>query len=218
MSTAKTMEGGVDTHRQPRVGRTSRQAELQFRVLQVAERLFSDRGFESVTMVDIAADACTSKGTVLYHFHSKNDLWCSTIDKIVQDYEAALARYGVSEEAELPDIENLIRIFPAVCIEVPSYPRITALESGRDTWRAQWFGERHLRRHLQFFHGNFERWRQQGHLPDVDPLVLQAVTLGSYELFYNQAPMIKAAIGRDILSDAFTDLYVQQVLAFVRSR
>jgi TetR/AcrR family fatty acid metabolism transcriptional regulator len=44
-------------------------------ILHVAERLFSERGYHGVSVDEIARDAGVSKGLVLYHFKSKQDLF-----------------------------------------------------------------------------------------------------------------------------------------------
>ncbi len=52
-------------------------------ILQRASELFADRGFESVTMDEIASAAGISKGTIYLYFRSKTDLIATLLEQNV---------------------------------------------------------------------------------------------------------------------------------------
>jgi len=49
------------------------------RIVEVADRLFYERGFEATSFADIAADAGLSRGNFYYHFKSKDEILAAVI-------------------------------------------------------------------------------------------------------------------------------------------
>ena len=203
-------------HTPPRDGRTARQHELQALILAQATTLFAERGFEGVRVVDVAERAGTSKGSVLYHFHSKEDLWISACEKAVADFEAAMAVAEI--EPTYQGFAEVHRRFMQACVESPAYIRISALETMMDTWRARWIGERYMARHVRGYRQLVDRLQQAGALPEIDPLVLQAMFAGGYQLLVGQAAMVRSAVGRNVTTPEFIDSYLAAMERLVSNR
>lgn len=55
------------------------------RILQVAEKLFSEDGFDGTGVDKIAKNAGINKGSIYYHFKDKNDIMESLFKKIIDD-------------------------------------------------------------------------------------------------------------------------------------
>lgn len=55
------------------------------RILQVAEKLFSEDGFDGTGVDKIAKNAGINKGSIYYHFKDKNDIMESLFKKIIED-------------------------------------------------------------------------------------------------------------------------------------
>ena len=53
------------------------------RILDAAERLFSERGFDGTSIRDVTADAGVNLAAVHYHFGSKEDLLRAVLDRVV---------------------------------------------------------------------------------------------------------------------------------------
>jgi len=60
------------------------------RILAVANRLFVDRGYEAVTVAEIAREAGVSSVTVFNHFARKEDLFLDRADEAVELLHAAV--------------------------------------------------------------------------------------------------------------------------------
>jgi AcrR family transcriptional regulator len=73
--------------------------EQSRRILGAAFALFSERGFEEVTMADVAEAAQVARGTVFNHFRSKQGLVDAITEQVLLAYrdmlDAALAREDV---------------------------------------------------------------------------------------------------------------------------
>ena len=59
-------------------------------ILDAAERLFAERGFERVTLADIGAEALLSRGTPRYFFGAKEELYAAVLARVFAARTAAL--------------------------------------------------------------------------------------------------------------------------------
>lgn len=80
--------------------------QTRARIAQVAARLFLERGFEAVTVAEVAREAGVSSVTVFNHFPRKEDL---CLDRAVD--AAELLRSAVRERA--PDVDVLASLHEA---------------------------------------------------------------------------------------------------------
>jgi AcrR family transcriptional regulator len=85
--------------------------KLQTRQLiaETARRLFSERGFDSVTVADVAREADVSVGTVFNYFPTKEDLFYSGMDV----FEARL----IQAVRERPAGESVLEAFRRLSLE-----------------------------------------------------------------------------------------------------
>jgi TetR/AcrR family transcriptional regulator len=74
---------------QPKVRDAERSREL---LLDAAEALFSARGYDGVSLSEIAAEAGLSRGTPNYFFGSKDQLYQSVLQRVFADRQAATAQ------------------------------------------------------------------------------------------------------------------------------
>src|ERR671931_1508167 len=61
-------------------------------ILDAAETLFAERGFEAVSLQQIGDAAGLSRGTPNYFFGSKQDLYVAVLERVFADREEATAR------------------------------------------------------------------------------------------------------------------------------
>src|SRR5438477_11014004 len=92
-----------------------RSAVTTERIMDAAERLFADHGFEGTSIRDIVDAAKVNLAAVHYHFRSKEALLEAVLTRrisLVND--ARLQRLAAAEAAaapELPSVEDLLRAF-----------------------------------------------------------------------------------------------------------
>ena len=88
------------------------QRDTRERLLDAAERLFADHGYDAVPVRDIAAAADVNVAAINYHFHGKDRLYQDVLRRVITAkrdrnlaaMDAALARDG-------NDLESIIRVF-----------------------------------------------------------------------------------------------------------
>jgi len=75
-------------------------AETRAKVLMAALDLFTEKGYSSTTLVDIAKRIGMTRGAVYWHFDGKPDLLAALMDHVHELKEAAV-------ESQIPDIQTL---------------------------------------------------------------------------------------------------------------
>jgi TetR/AcrR family transcriptional regulator, regulator of cefoperazone and chloramphenicol sensitivity len=77
------------------------------RILQIATELFADRGFDAVTVRDLAQRANVNIAAVNYHFRSKDDLYKAVIDQAFARWAREVVIVETASSSETP--ESVIR-------------------------------------------------------------------------------------------------------------
>ena len=66
--------------------------ETRNRILDAAERLFSDRGVSRTSLEDIARAAGVTRGAIYWHFTDKSDLFAAMVGRVTLPMEELVAR------------------------------------------------------------------------------------------------------------------------------
>lgn len=75
------------------VRRTKDEAlETRHRILDVAERVFSERGVTRTSLADIANAAGVTRGAVYWHFADKADLFCNMFARVIMPMESPVCQ------------------------------------------------------------------------------------------------------------------------------
>lgn len=89
--------------------RISKDPELRRReLIDIAERLFTKKGYDEITISDIVKAAGVAQGTFYYYFKTKDDI----LDAIADDYLSETARLAdeVAARQDLNAIEKILSI------------------------------------------------------------------------------------------------------------
>lgn len=91
------------------------------RIVQSARTLFAARGFEAVSLRDIADHSGVTHGLIRHHFGSKEDIWRAVIDAAFQEYLAVIT----------PLVETAMRGNGAALPTAKAVSRAVIVTSGR---------------------------------------------------------------------------------------
>ena len=89
-------------------------AERREEILDTAHILFTTKGFQSTTMEDILESVGIAKGTLYYHFPSKEQILKALVLRIVGQVEQRARKIAASPA---PAIEKLIALMAAMQVE-----------------------------------------------------------------------------------------------------
>ena len=81
------------------------------RILDTAERLFIEKGYDAASLQDIIDATGLSKGAIYHHFSSKEDIFYSVCDRIGQRNSQVLAQ--VRDDPALNGLDKLRAICKA---------------------------------------------------------------------------------------------------------
>lgn len=89
--------------------------ERRNEILDVAERLFCTRGYDNTSTNDILAEIGIARGTLYYHFKSKEDILDAMIDRILDEIIRKASHIALDES--VPVLERLTKTVLAANVD-----------------------------------------------------------------------------------------------------
>ncbi len=90
-------------------------AERRNEILDVAERLFCTNGYDNTSTNDILTEIGIARGTLYYHFKSKEDILDAMIDRILD--ETIRKAGAIALDASVPVLERLTKTVLAANVD-----------------------------------------------------------------------------------------------------
>ena len=90
-------------------------AERRDEILDVAERLFCPNGYDNTSTNDILAEIGIARGTLYYHFKSKEDILDAMIDRILDEIIRKAKNIALNES--MPVLERLTKTVLAANVD-----------------------------------------------------------------------------------------------------
>lgn len=78
-------------------------------ILNVASRLFAEKGYSTTTTSEIAQEAEVAEGTLYHHFGSKDGIFLTIFDELVEDYMSGAERLTGDDKTGAETLSALIR-------------------------------------------------------------------------------------------------------------
>jgi AcrR family transcriptional regulator len=145
--------------------RMNERSDTKSRILDAAEKLFAEKGFESTSLRDITAEAEVNLAAVNYHFQTKESLIDAVIARRIEPVNRR--RLEMLEDAgPTPTVEQIIRSFLAPVLEHKMQAVVPLL--GRTLSDPHQFVEKVYMRHLQPISERFQHELGKA-LPDLAP-------------------------------------------------
>lgn len=129
--------------------RTQERTEVtRAKLLDAAGRLFTEHGFEGVTIRDLENAAGVQRGLLAYHFKDKKSLWCAMADQTFGVLREQLnPRLELLEDLSARErIAYIIRFYVRFSANHPQFPRLLAQEARHESWRLEYILDNHIRR------------------------------------------------------------------------
>lgn len=190
------------------------------KILDTAERLFSKKGFDSVSMNEIASAAGASKANIFHHFSSKKDLYIAVVRRCMHDCaeEITCAMNGAGsfeEQLRLLARSHLDRLF--IRERVTKLISRGLLEGGDSMGRD--LAEKAIGDRFGMLVNVIIGGRKTGALrPGADP-AMAAILLVSANLFYFQSrslfrhfPSVDFGDDKDRYSEKLMDILLNGIL------
>ncbi|MEJ2859543.1 TetR/AcrR family transcriptional regulator [Actinomycetospora flava] len=172
-------------------------------ILAVAAELFGERGYDAVSLEDVAERLDVTKGSLYYYFAGKDELATAAIETLGSDWTGRLEAMAASAPGSAGErLRALIRAH--VAIAVREYPAALRLFLVPRTWpdalRARITEMR--RRHDQVFRTLLAEGLESGEFA----VVATGTTLQAMHAAMSQAPLWCAGLAEDEQERAFDEL------------
>ena len=186
-------------------GKVSRKRgdEVRESVLKAALECYGVFGYDGTSTRAVADRANVTHTLVLYHFHSKEDLWVATLDKALSAYAAAIGPIfenaeGLGHGARL---RRFIEQFVRFSARFPQIHRIMTMEGNQDTVRLKWVIDNYLNDHFERVRDLIRRAQDEGAVRDCDAARLYYFIIGGAGTLFTLSTEYKALTGRDVFSE-----------------
>lgn len=165
--------------------------------LQAGERLFARKGFDGVTLDQLAEEAGANKALIAYHFGSKENLYDAVIAAIVKEVvSAVMADLGQGKEP-IENFRHYVRVLAREFAARPTFPAIILREyaHGPEQKRVEAFEP--ITDLFRMTETLYLAGRQDGVFRELDPHQLHLSIVGPLIYFVATIPF------RALMSDRF---------------
>lgn len=197
--------------------KTQERAEVtKNKIIEVALREFSERGFDAVTVREIEVLAGVQRNLVSYHFGSKEDLWKAAASDVISKLQAF-----TSERTELmrdlPSRERVaysVRSYVRFASKHPQLNRLMVQEGKQKSWRLEWIAEEFLKPGMLT---SREFVTTDLHLTDEEFVHWYYLFVSSGAVF-TMEPEAEILFGVDVKTDEFISRHADLMVEFLMSR
>ena len=166
-------------------------------LLRAGAKLFSERGFDGVSIEDLADHAAVNKALISYHFGGKRRLYRAVLESSF----ATMVDRLKAIEAAAPDtrqaLRGLMQAFEALRRDHPDFPTLflrEVLSTGVEPSVIP-----HLVAIIGFSRRLAERGVHEGVFRRVDPLLLHFGLVGSLAFFFATEPARRKAVAEGLV-------------------
>lgn len=146
----------------------SNRDKKQQQLLDAAEKLFSQTGYDGASMSMIAKEASVPKANVLYYFKNKDSLYEAVLDRIVAQWNLGLENITPDDDPAAV-LYNYIKSKIKLAIEQPMQSRLFASEIIRGAPYLQGYLRNSARPWIREKSALFQAWIDAGKMNAIDP-------------------------------------------------
>jgi TetR/AcrR family transcriptional regulator len=166
------------------------------RILEAALEVFAEKGFDGATTREIAARSATNLGLIKYYFDSKEKLWRAAVDRVFATLSEIFTR-AIPPNADAEGLAGVVRELVGFAARNPSFIRVMNDEGRRAGPRMRWLTDRHQKPLYEIAATLLRQAVAVGLVPDVPPIHLFYVLIGSVGMIFSQAPECERLVGTD---------------------
>jgi TetR/AcrR family transcriptional regulator len=171
--------------------------EMEGRILEAAETVFAEKGFEGATMAAIAQVSGLPKANVHYYFATKERLYRAVLDRILALWLQAFDPAGGGDDPATV-LAAYIRLKMRHSREHPAASRVFASEIMRGAPVIRGFLENDLKAWVLERAGLMRRWVDDGRMDEIDPTHLLFLIWAATQTYADFDTQIRAVTSRPV--------------------
>jgi TetR/AcrR family transcriptional regulator len=181
-------------------------------ILGTASILFSEKGFDAVSMRMIAAQAGVSKANIFHHFGSKESLYLAVLREAIQHSSHSLNSTEHSESTVLKALSAFSAQHLEVMLDNPDRSRLIMREAlNSQTDRNEKLANEVVGESFSKLTALLQKGQSSGELKtNFDPAVAAALFVAADVFFFQAAPILKQLPNASFADDP--DYYTQELL------
>lgn len=200
-----------------RQAQQERSEQTRAEILAIALEQFATRGFDAVSVRDIADAAGVNHAMIRYYFGHKENLWRASVTHLFEQFMAGI---------ELPDphtqtfstesVKQYLRNYVRYCAAHPEHARLMMQEANRDSERLKWMAETFVRpRHDRTVPLIHHLSATTAGLAGIDPVMLLYMITAIAQVPYLLTAEMRYAHGIHALDEKAIEAHCEAVVAFV---
>jgi TetR/AcrR family transcriptional regulator len=195
--------------------RTQERTEItQTKLVDAATRIFSEQGFDGVSIRDLEKAAGVQRGLLAYHFEDKESLWKAAADRTfgIMNAEVGLRADVLRDLSDLDRIATMIRFYVRFSARHPEFSRLLSQEARQDSWRIGYLVENHVSKITRSLEGPVCAalgLDQQGFMHWFYMLAGAAATI------FSHAPECQLLYGLDSRTEAVVDAHAEMMVSML---
>ena len=196
----------------------SRAERTRAAVLEAAEALFAERGFDATRLEDVAERVGIRRASIVYYYKDKRALYEAVLDSVFGGFRDRL-EVVLSTQAPLPErIEAAVSAWVDYVGSRPSIARIVLREAANAVPGRGPTLLRHTRPFIELIQREvFERADfRDAKLTPIDPVHLSSAVAGATLFFVAAMPALVPNLAIDPLSPEHLETHKREMLRIVR--
>jgi len=180
----------------------------KLRILEIAEQLFATKGFDGVTVRDIAEQAHVNVAMINYYFRNKDDLYRGIVESYLKELSSQLEK--VLRQATDPRLR--IKLFIDCYIDFlfskPQAPQLMLRALQNDT-HIDRFVRDYFAKNLIRVENTIQEGIKEGYFIPVDPKLTIVSLLGMILWFFAGAPIFSRLSGMEDYLECYKEKFAQ---------
>ncbi|SOY67113.1 TetR/AcrR family transcriptional regulator [Cupriavidus taiwanensis] len=200
-----------------RQAQQERSEQTRAEILGIALEQFSTRGFDAVSLRDIAEVAGVNHAMIRYYFGNKENLWRESVAYLFERFaEEYVPPEPGSEGFSLEAVKEYIRNYVRYCARHPEHARLMMQEANRDSERLKWMAQKFIRpRHDQTVPLITYVSALTKGLQEIDPVMLLYMITAIAQVPYLLTSEMRYAHGINAMRDKAIEAHCDAVVAFI---
>ncbi|XDZ65214.1 TetR family transcriptional regulator C-terminal domain-containing protein [Alphaproteobacteria bacterium LSUCC0684] len=172
---------------------------MRARILKAAETVFARQGFSGARLMEIAAEAGLPKANLLYYFRSKEEIYRSVCQDILETWLGALGDISAKDKPE-DALRKYIEAKMDLSLKRPNASKVFAMEIIAGAPVIGDYLAHDLKDWVSKQAEVFEIWQARGEMAEVPPRHVLFLIWAATQTYADFSTQITAVLGSETIS------------------
>lgn len=184
-------------------------ANPKLRILEIAEQLFAVKGFDGVTVRDIAEQAHVNVAMINYYFRNKDDLYLRIVESYLEEASSELEKVLKEETDPRLRLKQFIDCYIDFLFSKPKSPQLMLRAGFQNDAHIDRFVSKYFAKYQMGLVNTIEEGIKAGYFVPLDPKLTVVSLLGMILWFFAAAPIFTRIPGMEDYLGCYRDKLTQ---------